>query len=942
MSEEQDAHSEAGREVRADALASELRRRAAGRLTVFLGAAPGVGKTYAMLSRARELRKQGVDVVVGFVETHGRAETAALLDGLEVIPRKRVDYQGRRLEELDIDAVLARRPRVAVVDELAHRNAQGLLASRHERRWQDVEELLDAGIDVFTAVNVQHLESLNDIVHRITGVRVSETVPDALFDRLRDIRLVDLPPRELIERLRQGKVYLPEQAEHALQAFFQPSNLAALRELAMQTAADHVEEDLRVAQAARGLPGLALRPRVLVAVDGLGASEYLVRAGRRIAERRDAPWRVVTVQAVPGGAVDPARQAELDRAFALARSLGADTEVLHGPRVAEALLDHAASEGCSTLVVGRTRERPFPWMFARVFARMFNRTLTQQLLRHGAHHELVIVSAPQARAQARVGARRWSGPAAWLGRHDLALTLFATLAAIGVAWAAERWLDLRDLSMVFIVAVVLVAARTRMAAAVFAAGLCFLAYNFFFIEPRYTLFIGARQGVATVFLFLIAALVAGRLASQLRMQVLALRAANAHATALQGLGRQLGAAADLGEVLQAGRAALERHLGAGAWLRVGASDSRVEVFSHNATLADIDRAAVDWVLSHGQPAGRYTDTLAGAAWWWLPLRKAQHTASEGGGGVIDDVMGVVGLRFGADVRRLSHPQRRLVEAMAEDIAQAALRARLVADLEKARVSNETERLRSALLSSVSHDLRSPLAAMIGSAGSLVSYSEAMSAEDRKNLLDTILVEGERLDRYIQNLLDMTRLGHTGLSLKRDWIGVDELIGSATGRLRRYQPAVRLQVDIAPGLPPIWVHPALVEQALFNVLENAAKFSPPGEAIDITARLVDRVDGDAGPSRREFLQLDVRDRGPGIPQEERGRIFDMFYSVERGDRGRHGTGLGLTIAQGMVGAHGGSVAALPGPDGRGTVIRITLPLITPPVTPPSKPPDADRR
>lgn len=931
MSEQQDAQAPADRAVRADALASELRRRAAGRLTVFLGAAPGVGKTYAMLSRARELQKQGVDVVVGFVETHGRAETAALLDGLEVIPRKRVDYQSRRLEELDIDAVLARRPRVAVVDELAHRNAQGQPASRHERRWQDVEELLDAGIDVFTAVNIQHLESLNDIVHRITGVRVSETVPDALFDRLRDIRLVDLPPRELIERLRQGKVYLPEQAEHALQAFFQPSNLAALRELAMQTAADHVEEDLRLAQAARGLPGLALRRRVLVAIDGLGASEYLVRAGRRIAERRDAPWRVVTVQSGPGEAVDPARQAELDRAFALARQLGADTEVLHAPRVADALLDHAASEGSSTLVVGRTRERLFPWSVPRMFARLFNRTLTQQLLRHGAHQELVIVSAPQARAaQTEARARRWSGPAGWLGRHDLALTLLATLGAIGVAWAAERWLGLGDLSMVFIVAVVLVAARTRMAAAVLAAGLCFFAYNFFFIEPRFTLLIGARQGVATVFLFLIAALVAGRLASQLRTQVLALRAANAHATALQGLGRQLGAAADLGEVLQAGRAALERHLGANAWLRVGTADASVEALSRDATLADIDRAAVDWVLSHGQPAGRYTDTLAGAAWWWLPLRQEQGGSGQAGEGVI----GVLGLRFGAALRRLSQAQRRLAEAMAEDIAQAALRARLVADLETARVSNETERLRSALLSSVSHDLRSPLAAMIGSAGSLAGYGEAMGAEDRKSLLDTILVEGERLDRYIQNLLDMTRLGHTGLSLKRDWIGVDELIGSATGRLRRYQPSVQLQVTMAPDLPPIWVHPALVEQALFNVLENAAKFSPPGEAIDVMAR---RIEG-SQPSGS--LQLDVRDRGPGIPQEERSRIFDMFYSVERGDRGRHGTGLGLTIAQGMVGAHGGSVEALPGPDGRGTVIRITLPLMTPPLTSSSRPPDTD--
>ena len=296
------------RDAKADALAGELRRQGAGRLTLFLGAAPGVGKTYAMLSRARELQRQGIDVVAGIVETHGRSETAALLDGLELIARKQIEYQSHTLEELDIDALLARHPAIALIDELAHRNAPG---SRHERRWQDVLELLDAGIEVYSTVNIQHLESLNDIVHRITGVRVSETVPDAVFDRLRDIRLVDLPPRELIERLNQGKVYLPDQAERALQAFFSPSNLSALRELAMQTVADHVDGDLREAQAARGLPGLALRRRVMIAIDGLGTSEYLVRVGRRIAERRDAPWTVVTVQS--GATLDPARQGELDR-----------------------------------------------------------------------------------------------------------------------------------------------------------------------------------------------------------------------------------------------------------------------------------------------------------------------------------------------------------------------------------------------------------------------------------------------------------------------------------------------------------------------------------------------------------------------------------------------------------------------------------------------------
>ncbi|KAF1700138.1 sensor histidine kinase [Pseudoxanthomonas kaohsiungensis] len=871
------------REAMADALAGTLRRQEAGRLTVFLGAAPGVGKTYAMLVRARELQRQGIDLVVGIVETHGRGDTAALVEGLEVMPRRKMDYQGRVLEEMDVDAVLARRPAVVLVDELAHRNVPG---SRHERRWQDVVELLDAGIDVYTTVNIQHLESLNDIVHRITGVRVGETVPDALFDRMRDIRLVDLPPRELIERLHQGKVYLPEQAERALQAFFSPSNLAALRELAMQTASDHVDEDAREEQAARGLPGIALRRRVLVAIDGRGNSEYLVRAARRIAERRDAPWSVVTVQS--GAAPDPQRQAELDRAFGLARTLGADTEVLHGSNIADALLDHAERDGASTLVVGRTRERPF--------ARMVNRTLTQQLLQRGAHYELVIISSPGARARSRRRPERLSG---WLDGREVALVLGATAAALGLAWAVERWVGLDDLSMVFIVAVVLVASRTRMAAAALSAALCFLAYNFFFIEPRLTFFIGARQGVTTVFLFLLAALVAGRLASKLRMQVLALRAANAHATVLQNLGRRLGAATDMGQVLEAGRQGLERALEAEAWLQVG--ETRVP---GPRALEGIERGALDWVLAHGQPAGRHTDTLAGASWWYLPLRDERG------------VLGVAALRLESS-RRPPQEQRRLAEAMVDDIAQSVRRTRLVGELETARVSGETERLRSALLSSVSHDLRSPLASMIGAASSLASYGEAMGEDDRRSLLDTIQKEGERLDRYIQNLLDMTRLGHTGLTLNRDWIGVDELVGSAVARLQRYQPAVRVATTIAADVPTVWVHPALLEQAIFNVLENAARFSPEGEAVEVDARMVEGA-----------LRIDVRDRGPGIPEDERSRIFDMFYSVERGDRGRQGTGLGLTICQGMVGAHGGSVQALPGRDGRGTTIRITLPLVTP--------------
>ncbi len=878
------------RDERADALIGELRRQDAGRLTIFLGAAPGVGKTYAMLGRARELQRRGSDIVIGFVETHGRSETEALLDGLEILPRKRLNYQGRWLEELDLDGLLARNPAIALVDELAHRNVPG---SRHERRWQDVLELLDAGIDVYTAINIQHLESLNDVVHRITGVRVTETVPDVVFDRLRDIVLVDLPPRELIERLQQGKVYVPEQAAHALQAFFSPSNLTALRELAMQTAADRVDSDLRAAQTARGLPGVPLHRRVLVAIDGRGQSEYLVRVGRRLAERRDAPWTVVTVQTTES--IGEAQQLELDRAFALARRLGGEAEVLHGANIVDALLDHAGRSGTSAIVLGRTRERPF--------ARMLNRTLTQQLIQRGAHFELTIVSTPEARAKARRSLRDFTG---LMTRSDAGLVVIATAVAIALSAIAERWFGLYDLSLIFIVAVVVVAARTRMAAAVLAAVLCFLAYNFFFIPPVFTFFITARQGMATAGLFLAAALVAGRLAAKLRMQVIALRTANSHATALQSLSRQLAVAADLGEVIRAGADAFKRSLEADTVLFVG--DELIDDGKQH-PIDDMDRAAADWTRKHKQAAGRFTDTLSASEWWFLPLAIDSTSA------------GVIGVRFPQRISRLGPEQRRLAEAMADEVAQTVVRTRLVADLEDARVSGETERLRSALLSSVSHDLRSPLAVIIGAASSLDHYADAMNRDDRHDLLETIRIEGERLDRYIQNLLDMTRLGHGGLTLNRDWVGVDELIGSAVTRLRRYQPDAIFQITLEPDLA-IWVHPALIEQALFNVIENAAKFSPPGDAVSIDARRT--ADG--------ALRIDVGDRGPGIPEGERKRIFDMFYSVERGDRGRQGTGLGLAISQGLIGAHGGSVEALPGNGNRGTMIRIALPRIEPPPTP----------
>ena len=813
-----------------------------------------------------------------------------MLEGLEVLPRQRVEYKERTLEELDLDGVLARKPRVALIDELAHRNVPG---SRHERRYQDIEELLDAGIDVYTTVNIQHLESLNDVVQQITGVRVRETVPDAFMDRARDVVLIDLPPRELIERLQQGKVYLPDNVASALASFFTPSNLTALRELSVQAVADRVDSDLREYQLAHGGGPVPIKRRVVVAIDGRDHSEYLVRVTRRIAERRQAPWTVVYVDT---GGGETGIRATVDGAFDLARRLGGEVELLRGESVVDELLSYANRNGASTIVIGRTRERPF--------ARMLNRTLTQQLLQKGARFELTIIATPYARARSR----RWlegNAPPPGGRPREYGYAVFAFAVAMALAFVADHLLSLADLSPIFLVAVMAVAARRRMALALGTALACFAAVNFFFTEPRYSLVIANQDDFLNLLIFLGAAVICSTLATRLRSQVLALRAANAHAAALQELGQKLTASADDLDVCRVGVRALAAQLGCDAILlrKDGAGELHGAAAEPPAAAATGNAlAAANWTVAHAQPAGRYTDTLAGVPWWFVPL--------VGAGGVD----GAVGLRFPDDVARLSGEQARLARAMIQEMAQALDRTRLVSDLESTRMQGETERLRNALLASVSHDLRSPLASIIGSASSLAAYGDALPASDRSALLETIRGEGERLDRYIQNLLDMTRLGHGTLKIERDWIGLDEIAGAAIARLRRAFPAVVVDPRLDAPAPLVHVHPALIEQALFNILENAAKFSPPGATVVL-----------AGGRRGNETVVEVSDAGPGIPEAERARIFDMFYSVGRGDRGAQGTGLGLAICQGMIGAHGGRVEALAGPHGTGTTIRITLPM-----------------
>ncbi|OTG67624.1 sensor histidine kinase [Acinetobacter silvestris] len=877
------------RNNKVDVLLQHAQRYQSGRLTIFLGAAPGVGKTYAMLVRARDLFQQGQNIVIAYIETHGRLETEKLIEGLPLIPRKIMQYQGHALEEMDLDAVLYQKPDIVLVDEFAHSNMPG---SRHEKRWQDINELLDAGIDVFTTMNIQHLESLNDVIYQITGIRVKETVPDRVFDRIRDIRLIDLPVNELLERLNQGKVYIPEQIQHALQGFFNASNLTALRELAMQTVASHVDSDVRENFALHGLIPIPLKNHILIMLDGLGQSEALVRAGCRIAEHRLAAWTVVVFMDEHQNQhrkLD-AQSREIERALNLSRQLGGMTEILYGQQHTKILSEFALERGISTLVVAQNQQKRH-WF-------SFKPNVIQQILLHHPNFELSIVP-----IQAELRHVQQSFPKSlFLSLKESIFVLLTTIISIVIASLGEKLLGIEELSVVFITAVVFVASRTRMIAAVCSAIIFFLAYNFFFIMPKYTLQISAHQGVITVVAFLAAALIASRLASRLREQVTALKAANSYNSIMQDLGQKLSIAANLEQMHVIAKQSLEQNLKAEILFYIPNQDVLANDSNH-LQLSEKEKISAEWTISNHQPSGRFTQTLTENEWWFLPLLASKLC------------LGVIGVKFSHEIKTLSVEQKRLAETMIEYTAQAISRAKLTKELEVANVTSETEKLRSALLSSVSHDLRSPLASIIGAAETLSNYRHSMDEADQNSLLEAIHLEGERLDRYIQNLLDMTRLGHEGLSLKRDWVGMDELVGSAVRRLKRYLPKVHIHIAMPEAAISLFVHAALIEQAIFNVLENAAKFSPEDEAVEIEVKKIDDTQ----------VQISISDQGLGIPEDERNRIFDMFYTMQRGDRGQYGTGLGLTIVKAIIGAHMGQISATAAKHNRGTCIRILLPI-----------------
>ncbi len=872
-----------------DALLALANKDARGKLTIFLGAAPGVGKTYAMLSRARSLKADGADIVVGIVETHGRSETAALVEGLEVLPRRVVPYQGHDLEEFDIDAALARRPGIIIVDELAHTNAP---ESRHPKRYQDVEELIRAGIDVWTAMNIQHLEGLSDVVARISGVAVRETVPDSVLKLAAEVIVVDITPAELIQRLKDGKVYVPENARRAIDGFFKPATLTALRELALRRTADRVDDQMVDFLRQNVIEGpWATAERLLVCVGPNACSEKLVRAASRLADGLNAPWTAVHVGR-DGDELKPDESARIDATLRLAERLGAETLRATAADFAAEILRIARRENVTQIVLGRST--------SSLWTRLRGKSLSDAIMRQSADIGVHII-ADQEGATERP---RWRWP-----KFDIsAVRAFATAASVACAvligLGLQMLVKLPNLSMLFMMAVLLCAINFGRWYAVAAAALSFFAYNFFFIQPVYTLTIAEPHELFALIVFLIVAVVAGGLAGRVHDEAETARRRSASTQALYEFSRKLSGAAKLDDVLWASASQLRAALKADVALLLPEDGELLArlTWPPDTTLDGTDMTAARWALEKAEPAGHGTGTLPNIAFQFRPLLTPRGA------------IGVCGFRQATSAPALDAGQERELAALLDQTAIALDRALLTRESAKTAALEQSEKLSSALLSSLSHDLRTPLASIVGAVTSLRQLGAQMSAASRDDLLISIEEEAARLSRFVSNLLDMTRLEGGALNAKRDWVDVSDVIREAAERGRKTFPGRAIDVSLAANLPFVRGDGALLRQVLFNLIDNANKY---GGADAPTAIFARREGND--------LVISVTDQGKGIPPADLERIFDKFYRRGKVDGRLAGTGLGLSISRGFIEAMGGTIKAeSPALRKRGTRIVIRLP------------------
>ena len=884
-----------------DALLAQVqeheRRAARGRLRIYFGASAGVGKTYAMLSAARQLAA-GRKVLVGIAETHGRAETAALMEGLDVLPRKRVDYRGRTLTEFDIDAALERGPALVLVDELAHSNVAG---SRHPKRWQDVEELLEAGIDVFTTVNVQHLESLNEVVGGITGVRVAETVPDSVFDAADEVVLVDLPADELLTRLRLGKVYQGQQAERAGRNFFRKGNLIALRELALRRTAERIGDDVRAYRVEKSIDTVWRTGSALLACIGPGPqAEGVVRSAARLAAQLGAEWHAVYVETPALQRLNPARRERILGALELARELGAATAVLSGDRMEAAVVDYARSHNLSRIALGRSEAR-WRWQ-APAGVRIGRLAPDVELVEVAVAHDRQAAGRP----------RPAGGPA---GRMPLRQVLpahgIAVAASVGMALAATpaiAYLDLANIAMLFLLVVLLVAVRLGRGPSVTATCVSVACFDFFFVPPRFTLAISDFQYLVTFGVMLAVGTITGHLTAGLRFQarVAARRESRTHA--LYEFARALSGVLQTEQIQEATRDAVKRTFGARTALLLPDADGRLQLpgagdADGEPAIAALDLGVAQWAFDHGAAAGMGTDTLPGSPLFYMPLVAPMRTR------------GVLAIEAAAPHWLQAPEQRQQLDTFAALAAIALERVHYIEVAQDALVRIESERLRNSLLAALSHDLRTPLTSLMAQAESLARSMPPLAPAQR-SMAEALRDESVRMSTLVTNLLDMARIESGEVKLRLQWQAIEEAVGGALRASRAALAGRRVETEVPADLPLVRYDAVLIERVLSNLLENAGKYTPAGSTVGVSAR-----------RHGIWLEVAVSDDGPGLPPGQEEAVFDKFVRGER-ESAKPGVGLGLAICRAIVEAHGGTIRAANRPEG-GAAFVFTLPLGTPP-------------
>jgi two-component system sensor histidine kinase KdpD len=874
----------------------EEQRARRGKLRIFFGYAAGVGKTYAMLQAAHRERRDGVDVVVGYVEPHGRPETEALRDGLEALPTLAVPYRGVELQEFNLDAALRRHPQLLLVDELAHTNAEGL---RHAKRWQDVAELLDAGVSVWTTLNVQHIESINDVIAQITGVVVRETLPDAVLEQADEIELVDVTPAELVERLEAGKIYRPTEAERALSNFFQKGNLVALRELSLRQAANRLQRDVEAARHERAAAAPWLTgERLLVCVGPSPSSARILRSAKRLAISLSAEWLAVAVNTGGDGLMAGQAWELTGQNLRLAESLGAETHTLIGSHVAETLLDFARERNVSKIVVGKTAQS---WWKRRLIG-----TIVDQLLRRAGDIDVYVVSGESEAAAQRSAMQAKSEPR-WRD-YGLAAAVVATCGVCG--WVAHAvGLAEANIVMLFLAGVALVSTSLGRGPAIASAIASVLVFDFCFVPPYLTFAVSDSEYVITFAVMLGIGLLISGLASRQRRQLQAAQQQERRTSQLFRMTRQLSELSGTEFLVRTAGRLLGEIFNAEVviYLRE-AEDSLTLRFGETTTIAKepINRDVARWVADNGKQAGAGADTLPGATALFVPMIGSRRT------------VGAIGVRPQDFGRFLDPEQHRLLETCASLIALSLERDESVLEAHQSQLDAETEKLRSSLLSAVSHDIRTPLAGIAGASSTLATSHDSLDAATRAEMLRTINEESERLSRLVENLLQMTRLSSGKVTINREWHPVDELVGSTLTRMERQLSDRQIETHLDESAAMINVDAILIEQLLVNLVDNAAKFSPPDSPIEVAAR-----------RNRDGVEIEVADRGRGFAEGDERRVFDLFYRGATVKSDRWGTGIGLAICRAIAEAHGGRIEAHNRPGG-GALIRVALPQ---PETPP---------